>query len=39
MQYPYQIKSLEQYNDAYKKSVDDPEHFWAEIAETFSWTK
>jgi acetyl-CoA synthetase len=39
MQYPYQIKSLEQYNDAYKKSVDDPEHFWAEIAETFSWRK
>ncbi|MEP6750640.1 MAG: acetate--CoA ligase [Bacteroidota bacterium] len=39
MQYPYQITSLEQYHDAYKKSVDDPEKFWGEIAETFSWKK
>ncbi|HEY5408174.1 MAG TPA: acetate--CoA ligase [Ginsengibacter sp.] len=39
MQYPYQIKSLEQYHDAYKKSVDDPEAFWGEIAENFSWKK
>jgi len=39
MQYPYQITSLEQYHDAYKRSVDDPETFWGEIAETFSWKK
>lgn len=39
MSYPYQIKSLEQYHSAYKKSVDDPEKFWSEIAESFSWKK
>ncbi|MDQ2721636.1 MAG: acetate--CoA ligase [Bacteroidota bacterium] len=39
MQYPYQIKSLEQYHEAYKKSVEQPEEFWAEIAEDFSWRK
>ncbi|MFZ1457425.1 MAG: acetyl-coenzyme A synthetase N-terminal domain-containing protein, partial [Saprospiraceae bacterium] len=32
-----QIKSIEQYHEAYKKSVDDPEGFWAEQAETFLW--
>ena len=35
----YQLKSLEQYNDAYKKSVEDPEGFWAEIASHFYWRK
>ncbi|MEJ7820789.1 MAG: acetate--CoA ligase [Chitinophagaceae bacterium] len=39
MSYPYQIKSLEEYNTAYKKSVEDPEGFWAEIAEQFTWRK
>jgi acetyl-CoA synthetase len=39
MSYPYQIKSLEQYHDAYKNSVDDPEKFWASIAENFYWRK
>jgi len=39
MQYPYQIKSLEQYKEVYKKSVDDPEEFWAGIAENFQWRK
>ena len=32
-----QIKSIEQYHEAYKKSVDDPKGFWAEQAETFTW--
>ncbi|HMR86656.1 MAG TPA: acetate--CoA ligase [Saprospiraceae bacterium] len=32
-----QIKSIEQYHEAFKKSVDDPEGFWAEQAETFTW--
>lgn len=32
-----QIQSIEQYNEAYKKSVDNPEGFWAEQAETFTW--
>ncbi len=39
MSYPYQIGSLEQYHEAYRKSVEDPEGFWAEIAATFTWKK
>jgi acetyl-CoA synthetase len=39
MSYPYQIKSLEEYKEAYKRSVDDPEKFWKEIAENFAWKK
>ncbi len=35
----YQINSLEEYNAAYKKSVDDPEGFWADIADNFLWRK
>ena len=34
-----QIKSLKQYKSAYKKSVKDPEGFWAAQAETFQWQK
>lgn len=39
MQYPYQIKSLEEYYEVYNKSVVEPEEFWAEIADNFSWRK
>jgi acetyl-CoA synthetase len=39
MNYPYQIGSLEDYQSAYKKSVDDPAGFWAGIAEHFKWHK
>lgn len=39
MEYSYQIKSLEEYNEVYKKSVNEPEEFWAGIAENFSWRK
>ncbi len=39
MQYPYQIKSLDQYHEVYQKSVTEPEKFWAEIAENFEWRK
>lgn len=34
-----QIKTLEEYKAAYKKSVDAPEEFWAEIASEFLWQK
>ncbi len=34
-----QITSLSQYKEEYKKSVDNPEAFWKEQAETFTWTK
>jgi acetyl-CoA synthetase len=37
MNYPSQISSLEQYKEAYKQSVGDPEGFWAGIADEFSW--
>ena len=35
----HQIKSLDEYKAAYQRSVDDPEAFWAEQAETFHWRK
>lgn len=39
MYYPYQITSYEQYKQAYKKSVEDPEGFWSDIAGHFYWRK
>jgi acetyl-CoA synthetase len=39
MSYPYQIKSLDQYHQDHKKSAEDPEGFWGEIAENFQWRK
>ncbi len=36
---PLQIKSLDEYKSVYKRSVEDPEGFWAEQAETFQWSK
>lgn len=35
----YRINSLAEYEAAYKKSVADPQGFWAEIASSFSWEK
>ena len=39
MSYPYQIRSFEEYQVAYKKSVENPESFWEEIASNFKWHK
>ena len=39
MSYPYQIKSLEAYHAAYKRSIEQPAEFWSEIAENFTWKK
>ena len=39
MSYPYQLQNFDQYKAAYKKSVDDPEGFWADIASYFTWRK
>ncbi len=39
MSYPFQIKTFEEYHSAYKRSVEDPEGFWAEVAENFHWKK
>ena len=33
------IRTLEEYHAAYQKSVDDPDAFWAEVAEPFTWRK
>ncbi len=34
-----QITSIEEYQQAYKRSVEDPEGFWGDQAETFQWQK
>jgi acetyl-CoA synthetase len=39
MSYPFQIKSQEQYEKAYRESVETPEEFWASVAENFQWRK
>ena len=39
MDYPYQIKSLAEYRQAYQQSIDDPAAFWGSIAEHFTWRK
>lgn len=39
MPYPYQIKSFEQYQADYKRSIEDPAEFWSTIAEHFTWKK
>src|SRR6186713_844104 len=39
MSYPYQIKSQEQYEMAYRVSVNQPEEFWASVADNFLWRK
>jgi acetyl-CoA synthetase len=36
---PYQFKNLDQYKEAYNRSVNDPEGFWSEIASQFVWKK
>lgn len=33
------INSFEEYKEQYKRSVDNPEQFWDEIAKTFQWQK
>lgn len=33
------ISSQEQYDKIYKYSIDEPENFWAEIADEFTWHK
>ncbi len=39
MSYPFQITSLEAYHKDYKNSVEDPDTFWAAVAENFQWRK
>lgn len=39
MAYPYQIKSIEEYQQNYQQSVMDPEGFWANVADHFYWRR
>ncbi len=39
MTYPYQIKTLQQYHEAFKQSEENPEMFWDNVAENFVWHK
>ena len=39
MTYPFQIRSLREYQEQYKRSVEEPEAFWEEIAESFVWSR
>ena len=39
MTYPFKINSLEQYHEDYKKSVEQPEEFWGDVASSFYWRK
>jgi acetyl-CoA synthetase len=39
MSYPFQIKSQEQYEMAYRVSVNEPDEFWASVAQNFQWRK
>lgn len=34
-----QIKSFKEYQEVYKRSVEEPEKFWSEVAEHFFWKK
>jgi acetyl-CoA synthetase len=39
MTYPYQLTSFDAYKEAYKKSIEDPAAFWADVAHHFTWRK
>ena len=39
MNFPYQLQTMEQYQKAYAQSVQDPETFWANIADNFTWKR
>ena len=35
--YDYQLKTNESFTEAHKKSIENPQAFWGEIASTFKW--
>jgi acetyl-CoA synthetase len=39
MSFSYQIRNFDEYLAHYKKSIEQPEVFWTEVAETFTWKK
>lgn len=36
---PFRIKSFEEYKREYARSIENPEAFWEELAEAFTWYK
>lgn len=34
-----QITSIQEYHETYRRSVEQPEQFWAEVADSFLWQK
>ncbi|MEY4897021.1 MAG: acetate--CoA ligase [Bacteroidota bacterium] len=39
MHYPSQLISLESRNQAYRESLENPEEFWANVANDFTWKR
>jgi acetyl-CoA synthetase len=39
MQYPFKINSLAQYTQDYNQAATNPDAFWGNVAETFTWRK
>lgn len=39
MLYPYQIRTVEEYQNAYRESIENPEAFWSSVAEHFTWKR
>ncbi|HKB44238.1 MAG TPA: acetate--CoA ligase, partial [Chitinophagaceae bacterium] len=39
MLYPFHIRSMNQYEETYRVSINQPEEFWASVAEHFLWKK
>ncbi len=39
MVYPYQIRTLQEYQRARQDSLADPEAFWADLAQHFTWMR
>lgn len=37
--FPFRIKTYDEYTQAYRLSVEQPEHFWSNVADQFSWRK
>lgn len=39
MNYPYQVRTYDQYLNAYQAAANDPEAFWSGVAEHFRWKR
>ena len=39
MDVPYQIRTHDQYLEAYRAAAEDPEVFWADVARHFRWRR